>query len=204
VATNTFILPSGFYVTSAGGRLIGGTAVTGSSVLRWFTVTNGQVTFEYSPDTAAPVAAGEQIATVSIASGTTDGAVLNDHEIATAAIRLLGPSTASISVAPHDLTANGSPQTAQIVISNLVDSGGTPIPDGAKVALSVKDSVAISPNGFYVTSAGGVLSAAGTTAGDGAVATNNSAYRLFTVAGGQVQAVYSSDTLAAQINETKV
>ncbi len=204
VADCVFLYPNGFCVNSAGGRIIGGTPVANSSVLRWFTVTNGQVTFEYSSDTAAPLAAGEKIATVQIVSATTNGAVLSNYVVATAAIRLLGPSTASIAVTPHDLTAAGNPQTAQIVISNLIDSGGTPIPDGARVALSVADSVAIAPNGFAVPSAGGVLSAAGTMPGDGAVAANNSAYRLFTVAGGQVQAVYSSNTLAAQINETKV
>jgi len=204
VSDCAFAYPNNTCVSSAGGRIIGGTAVSGSATQRWFTVQNGQVAFEYSADAVTPVASGERIATVQIVSGRSSDSALSNVVIATAAIRLLGPSTVTVSTSPQNLTANGSPQSAQIVISNLVDSGGVPIPDGSKIALTVADCAAVYSNNTCISSVGGQLSAAGTTPGDGAVATGNSAYRIFTVAGGQVQAVYSSSTIAAQVNETRI
>jgi hypothetical protein len=204
VSDCAFAYPNNTCVSSAGGRIIGGTAVSGSATQRWFTVQNGQVAFEYSADAVTPVASGERIATVQIVSGRSSDSALSNVVIATAAIRLLGPSTVTVSTSPQNLTANGSPQSAQIVISNLVDSGGVPIPDGSKIALTVADCAAVYSNSTCISSVGGQLSAAGTTPGDGAVANGNSAYRIFTVAGGQVQAVYSSSTIAAQVNETRI
>jgi len=55
-----------------------------------------------------------------------------------------------------------------------------------------------------VTSAGGTITAAGTVAGDGASATNNGNFKLFTVANGEAHASYSTGSLTANVGETKV
>jgi hypothetical protein len=69
----------------------------------------------------------------------------------------------------------------------------------------VKNQVALTSNGSaWITSAGGALSSAGTTPDDGRLASNNTNFQLFTVAGGQVRAVCSAAGIAPGVNETKI
>jgi hypothetical protein len=101
-----------------------------------------------------------------------------------------------------DLTANGNANQSGITISGLLESDGvTPIPNGALVGLTANSFVAVY-NNAYVGGAGGVLSSAGTSPGDGSLVTNNSNFKQFTVAGGEVLASYSDLGITAGIGQT--
>jgi hypothetical protein len=126
------------------------------------------------------------------------------YAIATVPIQMLAPSGALVVMTPSDLPADGGAHLAQLTISNLTDSGGALVPNGAKVAMTVNTNTVIDPTGNYVQSVGGTLQSAGTTAGDGTLATNGSAYQVYTVADGKVLASYSDVNLAAGVGETKV
>jgi hypothetical protein len=184
------------WISSAGGTIIGGTASAGTRKI--FSVQNGQVVFEYSSQNVS-VASGTKTAVVTIVAASQAGAVLSSRTIGSVPIQLLGEASAVVSVTPADLYADNIAHLSQITISNLQDAGGIPMPDGAKVAVSVNDQVAIS-QGAWVQSAGGTLQPAGTSPGDGTV---NGYYQFYTVAGGQVQLSYSDVNVNAAVNQTK-
>src|SRR5207249_10717429 len=81
-----------------------------------------------------------------------------------------------------------------------LDAGGVPMPDGAKVGVSVADSVAVSA-GAWVQSAGGTLQPAGTSPGDGTV---SGSFQIYTVAGGQVRLSYSDVNVNAAVPQNKI
>jgi len=193
----------GVCIASDGGVLLGGTDSPLGPTHRQYLLQNGQVTFEYSSQ-GISVASGQKTAVVQLYSVAADGTAISNRAIGTASIQLVAPSAATAAIVPADLLADGAARLAQITISDLVDSGGLPIPDGALVGLTVVDCAARLPNSLCVSSEGGAVSSAGVSPGDGTVAPNNAAFRLFTVAGGQVHAVYSAQTLTAGVSATKV
>jgi hypothetical protein len=191
----------GFYVNSAGGAIIGGTPAPFSSQYSLFTVTNGQVSFQYSSQ-GVSVASGSQTATVQVIPVTPNGSEISNTAVATVSVQLLAPGSASVSVSPVDLTANGNSNQSSVTIGGLKASDGvTPIPDGALVGLTAVPFAAIF-NGSYVAGSGGTIASAGTSPGDGTVATNNSNFQQFTVAGGQVLASYSDLGITAGVGQT--
>lgn len=190
------------YVQSAGGVIIGGTSASFSSQFKLFTVVNGQIVLQYSSQ-GVSVASGSQTATVQVIPVTPAGNVISYTALATVAVQLLAPGSASVSATPVDLTANGNPNQAAVTITGLKASDGvTPVPDGALVGLTATPSVAIF-NGSYVGGAGGVISSAGTSSGDGTPSPSNSNIGEFTVAGGKVVASYSDSGVTAGVGETK-
>jgi hypothetical protein len=118
-------------------------------------------------------------------------------------LQLIAPGSASVSASPVDLTANGATHQALITVGGLKDSDGvTPVPDGALVGLSSASSVAIY-GCCFVSSAGGTISSAGTSPGDGTTTPGNASFSQFTVAGGKVVATYSDSGVVAGVGETK-
>src|SRR5260370_885270 len=191
------------YVQSAGGVIIGGAAAPfGGSEYHLFTMRNGQIVPQYSSQ-GVSVASGSQTATVQVVPVTPGGSQNSSTAFATVAVKLLAPGSASVSVSTVDLTANGNSNQTAVTISGLKDSDGlTPVPDGALVGLTATPSTAIF-NGSYVGGAGGAVSSAGTSPGDGTPSPSNSNVHEFTVAGGQVVASYSDSGVTAGVGETK-
>ena len=191
------------YVQSAGGTIIGGTPAPFSSVYSLFTITNGQVVFQYSSQ-GVSVASGAQTATIQILTVNPSGSAISYNAVATVSVQLLAPGTASVSFSPVDLTANGNSNMSSVTITGLKDSDGvTPVPNGALVGLTAVPYAALASNGCcYIAGAGGTIASAGTSPGDGTVATNNSNFEQFTVAGGQVVASYSDLGITAGVGQT--
>jgi hypothetical protein len=191
------------YVTSAGGVIIGGTPAPFGSQYSLFTVANGQIVLQYSAQ-GVSVASGSQTATVQIVPVTPGGSEISTFAVSTVSVQLLAPGSASVTASPSDLTANGNANQSSVTISGLKDSDGvTPVPDGALVGLTAAPFAAITSNGCcYVAGAGGTISSAGTSPGDGTLATNNSNFRQFTVAGGQVLGSYSDLGITAGVGQT--
>jgi hypothetical protein len=190
------------YVQSAGGVIIGGTTAPFNSQFQLFTITNGQVVLQYSSQ-GVSVASGSQTATVQVVPVTPHGSEISTTAIATVAVQLLAPGSASVTASPVDLAANGNSNQSAITITGLKDSNGvTPVPDGALVGLTDVPDTAIY-NGFYLLGAGGSISSAGTSPGDGTPSGNNSNVSRFTVAGGKVAASYTDSGITAGVGETK-
>jgi hypothetical protein len=191
----------GFYVQSAGGLIVGGTPAPFSSAYSLFTVSNGQIVLQYSAQ-GVSVSSGSQTATVQVISVNPSGSVISYNAVATVGIQLVAGGSATFLAAPVDLTASGNNNQSSITFSGLTGSDGvTPIPDGALLGLTVANSAAIYGS-FYVSSAGGAISSAGTSPGDGMTVPNNANFSQFTVAGGKIVAVYSDSGVLAGVGQT--
>jgi hypothetical protein len=167
-------------------------------------VQNGQVVFEYSSEHERAFNGTELTAVVSILAANQSSNWVGGSALANVTIRLIpAVTTAVIAATPVDLFAGDlAPHLSQLVVTGLVQSDGTPLPDGAKVNISAAGSVATMPDGSAtIASVGGTILSAGTTPGDGTFMLSNSGY-TFTVAGGQVRAAYSSAQFFYQVNQT--
>ena len=196
-----------YYCTgSAGGSILGGSPAPFGSAgdYKLFPVVNGQVVFEYSA-AGLSFGTGEQTAVVQAMTVTPAGNAISYKLIGSVPIRLVVPVGGTLSLTPGDLMADTGDRRAQVSLSNLVDTSGVVIPDGTKIALSAKDCAARDYQYEYycINSVGGELLSAGTTTGDGLVSPNDAKFRVFTVAGGEVRAIYTANTLAAGVNDTK-
>jgi len=190
------------FIGSAGGSIIGGTTASSDGRFQIFPVQNGQVVFQYSPQ-GIVVAQGQRTANVQIAAVNASGGIISGQNIGVASIQLLAPGSASISVSPSDIFSDGVAHFANITISNLKASDGvTPVPDGSRLGLSVVNSASFI-GCCFIGSAGGQILSAGTTAGDGTVATGNGNFELFTVAGGQILATYSDIGIVTGVGQTQ-
>jgi len=200
-ANGATFIPGCCGIGSAGGVIVGGTP--GPSGFQIFPVHNGQVVFEYSSQGVA-FASGRDTANVQVAPVSASGTIITTVNIGSGSIQLLAPGSATVSLSPSDLFSDGGAHTSSITISNLKDSDGvTPVPDGVRIGLSVAFGASFIPGCCGVASAGGQILSAGTTAGDGTVATNNSNFSLFTVVGGQVLATYSDIGVVTGIGQTQ-
>ncbi len=197
------VTTSGSCITSAGGKIIGGTTASNNNNFQLFTITNGQVVAQYSSQGVA-VSSGQKTAAVQIAPATPQGTVISTTAVGTISVQLMAPSTATVAFNPDDVFSDGGAHLSQITISGLLDANGTPVPDGAKVGLSAVSCAAVTSGGSCITSAGGQILSAGVSPGDGTVVSGNSNFRMFTVAGGQVQSAYSDQSVSSGVNQTQI
>jgi hypothetical protein len=202
-ARSCFSVQNGSCVNSFGGQIVGSNPAPFDASAQLFTVTNGQIVFQYSAQ-GVSVGTGQQVAVAQVRTVTPQGASIGSAPVSTISVSLLAPGSAVVAANPSDVFADGGDHRSQVTLTGLLQSDGiTPIPDGAKVALTVSASCVAILNGGCVPSAGGTLLSAGTSPGDGTSATNNSQLEIFTIAGGKVQAIYSDQSLAAGVNQTQ-
>jgi hypothetical protein len=197
---------NGVGVVSAGGSIIGGIppAQYTDQRYRLFSVTNGQVVAEYSA-AGVNVATGTKTAVVQVALFKPDLTLGSSVAVATLPVTLTAPGAATVSADPAARHADGSDGLVQITAASILDSAGNPVPDGTKVLLTSVHNAAQYQNGAYIPSVpvpGGDLRTAGTSPGDGANSNTNANYKVFTVAGGQVRAVFSSVNVKPGVNQT--
>ncbi len=191
-------------IGSAGGQILGGTPLATDSRYQLFPVTNGQVVAQYSSQ-GVSVARGQSTATIQVLSATPQGTIISPYNVATISVQLLAPAAATVAANPADIFSDGGNHLTQITISGLLDSDGvTPVPDGAKVALTAAFCTARDVNFNCIGSAGGQILSAGTSPGDGTPLPNDGRYSVFTVAGGQVHAAYSDQGIVSGVNQTQV
>jgi hypothetical protein len=193
------------FVSSAGGAIIGDRDTGNSTWFKVFPIVNGQVVVEYSAQgVSVSPSEGEKTATVSVVSVNAQGNYVDRLTLGTVQIRLLAPASGTINVEPGNLTAFAPVTTSQVVVRELKTSTGDLLPDGSKIGISAVNNASLTPSGCcFNASAGGAIGAAGTTEGDGTTATNNSNFKIFTIAGGEVHAVYDGLGITAGVDEVK-
>ncbi|MEO8379455.1 MAG: carboxypeptidase regulatory-like domain-containing protein [Acidobacteriota bacterium] len=189
------------YIGSQGGTILGGTTATNNSGFQVFPVTNGQVVVQYSSQGMSVT--DERIANVTVVAINGQSQVISIQAIGTAPVRLVGPMSVTVAVSPADLTAHAPGQLSQVTLSNLKSAEGLPLPDGTKVGIAVNSSASF-VGCCYIGSVGGTILSGGTLPDDGTPAANNGNFKVFTVTGGEVHAVYDGTAIAAGNNEVKV
>ena len=190
-------------VLSDGGSIVGGTTSLSNSNFQLFPITNGQLVAQYSSQ-GVHVSSGNLTAVISAVVASPQGAIFSRTTLGTVSVQLLAPSTATVAVNPVDIYSDGAAHFTQITISGLLDSDGvTPVPDGSKVGVTANNCASFNQGGGCVLSAGGQISSAGVSPGDGTVIASNSNFEAFTVAGGKVIAGYSDIGVIAGLGETQ-
>ena len=189
------------FIGSAGGTIVGGTPSSFNINFHTFTVTNGQVVFQYSSQ-GVVVPSGQRTANVQIVSLNSSGGEISGVAIGVAAIQLLSPASATVTVNPSDIFADGFAHTSAITVTNVKASDGvTLVPDGTRMGLSAVNNASVL-GCCFVGSAGGQILSAGAVAGDNTPATGNANFGLFTISGGQALANYSDIGVLAAIGQT--
>ncbi len=188
------------FIGSHGGTILGGTTASNNSNFQVFPVTSGQVVVEYSAQGLNVT--DDRTANIVVVAVNAQGQVISTQAIGTAPVRLVGPMAVTVSVAPADLSAHAPAQTSAITLTNLRSAEGMPLPDGTKVGISV-NSGATFVGCCFIGSAGGTVLPAGTLPDDGTPAANNGNFKVFTVTGGEVHAVYDGTAITAGNNEVK-
>lgn len=190
------------FIGSAGGSILGGTTAGNNGSFKVFPVTNGQVVVQYSAQ-GLLVSEGERIANIAVVAVNAQGNVISTQAIGVVPVRLVAPASITVAVTPGNLTAHAPSQLSQITLTNLKSAEGLPMPDGSKVGISVGNSATFTGCCFN-TSVGGTILPSGTNPDDGTPAPNNGSFKVFTVSGGEVHAVYDGTAITAGNNEVRV
>ncbi|MEA2462923.1 MAG: hypothetical protein QOJ98_670, partial [Acidobacteriota bacterium] len=191
-----------WWAQSAGGQILGGTVSPNNANFRIFPVTNGQVVVEYS-SSGVIVSQGEKVATVQVASANRQGNILSVTALATVPIRLLSPASARVIAEPIHVTAFAPEVSSQITVMDIKSPDGVRLPDGSKIGLSARNQASWWGT-WWADSAGGTITPAGTTAGDGSPTANNGNFQTYTIAGGQVKAQWDGASFVAGVGQTLV
>jgi hypothetical protein len=149
------------------------------------------------------VSQGERVATVQVASANRQGNILSVTALATVPIRLLSPASARVIAAPIHVTAFAPEVSSQITVTDIKSPDGVRLPDGSKIGLSAVNQASWWGT-WWADSAGGKITPAGTTAGDGSPAANNGNFQTYTIAGGEVKAQWDGAALSAGLGQTLV
>ncbi len=116
---------------------------------------------------------------------TDGGRFVGTFTIVPPADRTLVAHSAKIAAAPATVVVGAAPGTTTLTVTDIRDIDGTLVPDGAKIALSAVNMASHDPVGNAIGSAGGTIV-------DGDPAPNNASFKVFTIEGGKVTAIYSS------------
>lgn len=189
------------FIGSHGGTIIGGTPAPNNVNFQVLPVTNGQVVVQYSSQ--GLTVTDDRTANIVVVAVNAQGNVISTQALGTVPVRLVGPMSVTIAVSPANLSAHAPAQTSQVTLTNLQSAEGAPLPDGTKVGISVT-SGATFVGCCFISSAGGTILSAGTLPDDGTPAANNGSFKVFTVTGGEVRAVYDGTAITAGNNEVKI
>ena len=182
---------------SIGATIQGGAFIAALPAFREFTTSGGQVVAELSTS-GINISSGFKTAIVRAVALPPSRSLIGRQALASVEVDLVPAGSDRVIAAPVGLFVDGREAMSSITV--LLPS----VADGTQVALTVADCAAENTSGVCIASAGGILSAEGTSPGDGTPSNGDDRFRLFTVAGGQVKAHYIVSGLWAAVGETKL
>jgi len=206
----------GHRIESWGGEILGGEPAVGSGYgyfsklpgrdYRLFTVTEGVVEGDYTPDPVTVRAGFTGKAMLQAVLARSDGTIAVRGAVAITPISLVPPAadSARVSVTPQALLADGGDHRATLTALGLAAPAGRPLPTGTRVAVTVADNGS-DGGGFRVRSVGGSIVGGTPVARSGfgyASDLPGDAFRLFTVVGGGVEVTYTNSGIALAAGET--
>ena len=170
----------GFSNGSAGGAMTGGIATPNDSRFRTYAVTGGAVSATYTNLGLFMDTGNSASAVLSVLPATPNGNRVGSQPFAVATVTLTGPDSGTF-VGPTTVSPGGS---LSVTLTNLRETAGNLIPDGARVAISA--AAWYNRDGSYSNN-----SAGGSIAG-GVATPNDGNFRTFTVSGGQVTFTFNA------------
>ncbi|HKY21469.1 MAG TPA: carboxypeptidase regulatory-like domain-containing protein, partial [Vicinamibacterales bacterium] len=174
-----------FHTSSGHGDIIDG-AQSPNSTLKVFPLVDGRVGATYSTGSLTFEPGVTARLLLQVTTGDPSGNLLDQRAIAVKALSLVAPANARASVTPTKLFADGAVRTSRVTFEAILDAFGNPLPDGAKVVVTAAGQVALTPQGFWVESAGGQIL-------EGEVSPNGPEFKVLTVQDGRVALTYSQN-----------
>lgn len=170
----------GYSNGSAGGTMTGGAVTPNDGNFRTYTVSGGAVSATYTNQGLFLDTANSAAAVLSVLPASANANRVGTRPFAAATVTLTGPDSGTF-VGPTTVAPGGS---LAVTLTNMRDTAGNLLPDGARVAIS---AVAwYNRDGSYNNgSAGGSLTGGVPTPNDGN-------FRTFTVSGGQVTLTFNA------------
>ena len=130
--SGTGLSDGGFSNGSAGGAMTGGIATPNDSRFRTYAVTGGAVSATYTNLGLFMDTGNSASAVLSVLPATPNGNRVGSQPFAVATVTLTGPDSGTF-VGPTTVSPGGS---LSVTLTNLRDTAGNLIPDGARVAIS--------------------------------------------------------------------
>jgi hypothetical protein len=159
---------------------------------RVFTIANGQIVVEYSAQNVF----GAGTVVIHALSADANGTTLSNTPLASVSIQLVAPTAGGVvTVSPPNLLADDGNRQAFVTVTDLRDTNGSPLPDGAKVVLRLSTI-----DGDPTL---GTLGSAGAAPGDGTPLPSQANHWSFTVVSGEVRAIYTGTGVYATVNQTR-
>jgi hypothetical protein len=159
---------------------------------RVFTIANGQIVVEYSAQNVF----GAGTVVIHALSADANGTTLSNTPLASVSIQLVAPTVGGVvTVSPPNLLADDGNRQAFVTVTDLRDTNGSPLPDGAKVVLRLSTI-----DGDPTL---GTLGSAGAAPGDGTPLPSQANHWSFTVVSGEVRAIYTGTGVFATVNQTR-
>ncbi len=200
----------GHRVESAGGKILAGVPARGggygyASILtgaayRILTVEAGQVEVVYGTGNLTVAPTEQRVARVVLLPATRDGQVAGRDALALAEVEVVGARRAVFLPEDVEVVANGSGDTLHFRLTDLTDGAGRPLPDGTRIAITAANN-GCDWRGHRIESAGGTILGGTAASGSGYgyfSELDGSAYRIFTVEGGEVEGDYTPDPVTVR------
>lgn len=185
-------------IPSAGGVIVSGTPSPDGFGLKTHEVQNGQVQVTYSAQGLGMQTLQSALVSVQVLPSQPNGQRIGDRALALAQFTAAGYQAAVVSASPAAVVADGLTKNVTITLSNIRDTEGNVVPDGALVLLTAGSYCFRDPvTTACIPSAGGVITS-GTPSPDGF------GLRAHVVVNGQVTASYDPGSVTMQFPDTGV
>ncbi len=185
-------------VPSVGGQIISGDDSPDGFGLKTHTVQNRQIEVTYSAIGVGMQSFQAALVSVQVLPAKPNGQRIGDRAIALAKFTATGYHNAAASANPAAVVADGLSKSVTVTISNIRDTQGNVVPDGAIVLLTASEVCFRHPDdNTCVGSRGGDI-VSGTASPDGY------GLRAHVVNGGQVTATYDPASVALAFPDVKV
>lgn len=177
-------------VSSAGGVIISGTPSPSGNGLKSHVINGGQIEVTYSAQGVEVGSQGTATVNVQVLPAGPDNIVIGENTVAVAAFPAAGYKTASATANPPGVVADGLSKIVTITLTNIQDTAGKLVPDGAVVLFTAGSHGFDHPGtNTNVSSRGGVI-VSGTPSPSGL------GLRAHTVMGGSVTVQYDPQGVA--------
>lgn len=185
-------------IPSAGGVIVSGIPSPDGYGLKVHEIHGGQTQVTYSAQGVGLQSRQTAVVTVQIMPSNPNGNRIGSRAIAIREITATGYQAAAASASPSAVVADGNSKSVTITLTNIRDTAGNVVPDGAKIVATPEAQCFREPVTLACIGSSGGRITSGTPSPDGY------GLKVHTVIGGQVQMTYDPDTVLLAYPDTGV
>ncbi|HTL48656.1 MAG TPA: Ig-like domain-containing protein [Verrucomicrobiae bacterium] len=184
-------------IGSAGGVIISGTNSPDGFGLKVHDIQNGQTQVTYSALGVGMQTLNSGTVNVQVLPSRPNGSRIGDYAIVAVPFAAAGVQAAISSANPTAVVADGSSKSVTITLTNIRDTSGNVLPDGAQVVLTAEGHCFRNPSDNSCIDSRGGLITTGTASPDGF------GLKVHVVSGGQITATYDPSSVALEFPDVQ-